>query len=327
MDKKIVFYALIGIDIVIVALLCFFIFGRNTDEKKEGIKQESVAETADINTDSQEEKTVTAETEKIPEKEEKKASKKKGEKKEDKKDDESDDKEKGDNKPEEDYRWVDEYLEIVNTWKNKHGADDYVGYSMAYLNDDDIPELVLTCPDGPFAGVDIYTVVNGIASRVELEPFENENTYSDYTIPGRQGQGDSYIERSGVYIMEGAGGGQWYEEGFILNGNSLDQIYNHYTSWISDDHTDVDPEAYYEEYNYDFQFKKRDGSFFNDSQTRTSEDPDTYAGYFEFTDLDEKYFPEIEKEYGFKREDMKSLGGDYDFDYDSIVDKIKSFRP
>ncbi len=320
MDKKIVFYALIGIDIVIVALLCFFIFGRNTDEKKEGIKQESVAETADINTESQGEKTVTAETEKIPEKEEKKTSKKKGEKKKDKKDDESDDKEKGDNKPEEDYRWVDEYLEIVNRWKNKHGADDYVGYSMAYLNDDDIPELILTCPDGPFAGVDIYTVVNGIASRVELEPFENENTYSDYTIPGRQGQGDSYIERSGIYIMSGAGGGHEYESGFALAGSKLEEIYDDSKSYYFDGED-------YEEYVYSMIFKKKDGSVIDDTQTRTSNDSNTDEGYYSFSDLDSKYIAEIEKEYGFKREDMKSLGGDYDFDYDSIVDKIKSFRP
>ena len=102
--------------------------------------------------------------------------------------------------PEKDYSWADEYLKMVLNWHNAHLGDEAENYDMIYMNDDDIPELLLTCDDNSYTGKNLYTYYDEQVSHVKLCDFNGDVEDSTYTIMGRQAQGDGYIEKpNGIY--------------------------------------------------------------------------------------------------------------------------------
>ncbi len=88
--------------------------------------------------------------------------------------------------------WKEYYRTIAETWEQEHAEDSIHGYRLLYLNDDDIPELVLIgCPE--WTCLEIYTYPYGEASKV----YSAENL-------GVDGNGLSVYERSGFLVT-----GKW----------------------------------------------------------------------------------------------------------------------
>ncbi len=88
--------------------------------------------------------------------------------------------------------WKEYYRTLAEIWEEEHSEDDIHGYKLLYLNDDDIPELLLIgCPE--WICCEIYTYPYNEASEV----YSAENL-------GVDGNGLSYYERSGFLVA-----GKW----------------------------------------------------------------------------------------------------------------------
>lgn len=88
--------------------------------------------------------------------------------------------------------WKEYYRNIAGDWEKAHEEDSIHGYKLLYLNDDDIPELVLIgCPE--WTCLEIYTYPHGEASKV----------YSAQNL-GVDGNGLSFYEKTGFLVA-----GKW----------------------------------------------------------------------------------------------------------------------
>lgn len=159
---------------------------------------------------------------------------------------------------EEDSKWAEEYLRIVSDWHNKHSGESAEGYSLIYLNDDDIPELCMDCEDYAFVDMDMYTFYDNKAKHMELSYDLRGRSASEYTIMGGQGFGLSYIERKGILFYELQGGGKGGFSGFIQNKDSLDEFLWINNEWIIDSDTGEEGD------NYSIIYKRKDGTGFED---------------------------------------------------------------
>lgn len=184
--------------------------------------------------------------------------------------------------------WKSLYIDVINGW-----TKDFVrGYEFIYLDDDDIPELVLYCDDEAWIGFDIYTIVNGEAAHLDRFDMdgERETTYEyPLTSHGRQGQGDCFFAKTGIYIQSLGMMGCYQNSGYTLRDGALHEIfqfeYNNTTEW----NEDADPIS------YGMSYIKKDGSFV----TVTKEED------VQFEDCPE--LKELEKEYGFSFSDVSGL--------------------
>ena len=68
--------------------------------------------------------------------------------------------------------WKQAYIPIVKQWDIMHSNDFSYGYELIYIDDNDVPELVLACDDETGTGYDIYTCIDG-----EAVPLKFENDY------------------------------------------------------------------------------------------------------------------------------------------------------
>lgn len=121
--------------------------------------------------------------------------------------------------------WKQEYIEVVEEWQSEKGKDA-LGYEFIYLDDDDIPELVLYCNVQAYWGFDIYTIYEGAATKLELYDLEGGEKSLPYTSTGRQMQFDAYIPQKGLYYqMEGMLGITRYDV-YILEDGRLKGIFS-----------------------------------------------------------------------------------------------------
>lgn len=95
-------------------------------------------------------------------------------------------------------RWKTSYKEIVEQWNTEHSKDSIYGYRLVFLDEDDIPELVL-------AGADDW-------GKCELYTYRNDKAERFMTVDniGVDGKGIYCFEKSGIIaessFMSGNGG-------------------------------------------------------------------------------------------------------------------------
>lgn len=147
-----------------------------------------------------------------------------------------------------DSNWKQAYIPIVKQWDDMHGNDYEYGYELAYIDDNDVPELVLACDDGAFAAYDVYTCIGDKAVRLEFEDDGIEQGESKFVSPGCQGKGDCYIERTGIYMQGNEMMGFHGVNGYVLEDNLLTNAFNYFYHDNSWDDTISDPYGYRVEY-------------------------------------------------------------------------------
>lgn len=130
--------------------------------------------------------------------------------------------------------WKQAYIPIVKQWDVEHSNDYRYGYELIYLDDNNVPELVLACGDETWTEYDIYTFIDGKAVLLKCEEgnfgrIESELMSSDWSK-----KEDYYIEKTGIY-MQRLGIREVYNlNGYMLDGNTLKKIFNYLyydTSW------------------------------------------------------------------------------------------------
>ena len=189
--------------------------------------------------------------------------------------------------------WKEVYLDVVRDWNDKHGSDYSVGYQLAYINDDDIPELVLMGDDEAWYGLDIYTYTDDVP--VHLLPEGRDGQEQPLTSPGCQGKGDAYIEKGNVCLQTGGMMGASGTTAYRMEGGRLVEIFNYFYADASWDESAAEP------YSYTLEYTSSDG------ETVTVEK--TLDGSDELYDV--AAIPEakdLEKEFGFSFTAKKSLG-------------------
>ncbi|MGN1049995.1 MAG: hypothetical protein ACI4P9_05665, partial [Selenomonadaceae bacterium] len=98
--------------------------------------------------------------------------------------------------------WKQAYIPIVKQWDIMHSNDFSYGYELIYIDDNDVPELVLACDDETGTGYDIYTCIDGEAVRLKFENDDKEQRGSNIVSPsGFPEKKDSYIEKTGIYMQ------------------------------------------------------------------------------------------------------------------------------
>ena len=204
--------------------------------------------------------------------------------------------------------WKDAYSEIVNEWDKEHKDDQTVGYELAYIDGDDIPELVLLCDDEAWYAVDVYTFNGEAAVHISNDYDERE---SEYLSPGCQGKGDAYIEKAGIYMMTNGMMGSSFTTGYMLDGDKLTKIFEYSYYDASWDEESTDP------YSYSLRYTPL-GKEETVIEKSISEDDD----YYEVDSIPEA--KELEDEFGFSFASKKILGTEQMLTYDKIVEELKS---
>lgn len=204
--------------------------------------------------------------------------------------------------------WKNAYIPIVQNWNNEHSGDFSYGYNLIYLDDNDVPELVLMCDDEAWHAMDMYTCKNGEASRILIQS-EDGNIQSEdrFLSPGHQGMGNSYFERSGIYLNYGGMMGTLYIEGFILKDNLLTKIF--YYTFINVDWDEENPDPY--RYEIGYIDKDGDNIFF---EKKTDDD----TKFYEINNVPEA--SEIEDLYNFSFLDESEINAP--MTYNEICDSL-----
>lgn len=203
--------------------------------------------------------------------------------------------------------WMIAYRSTVENWQSIYG-EDALGYELIYLDNDDIPELMLYCNDGAWEGFDIYTYYN--EKPVHLDKYnmqgESEMTEENFlTSNGHQGKEDSYINRSGILFQRGGMMGSYWVSAYILEHGKLKQILNY--SYI--DCTDWDEDA--PPISYEFQYMKRDGSIVE----QCKQEDVNFVDCIELIDF--------ENEYDFDYREGQAVPTNSIISYDEIMDCLK----
>ena len=192
--------------------------------------------------------------------------------------------------------WIEEYSEAVSKWHDLHKDESCEGYSLIYLNDDDIPELCMSCEYNEYySATDMYTVSDEKLCHLDVYDLDHKIVEDEYTIPGGQGHGMAYLERGGYLTFWYSGGGIDRYSGYLMNTDRLDQV----MTCISD-HTGLEGgNPYYEE---GIKYYKKDGTLYE------SEDPDLST---------------FRTEYGFNKDDRKDMDS---FGYEEFIGVLKGFN-
>lgn len=144
--------------------------------------------------------------------------------------------------------WKQEYVKIIETWKQEN-KEDILGYDFVYLNNDEIPELILYCYDEAWEGFDIYSVVKGKAVHLELYNLNGEKEENTLTSKGRQCQADSYIYKQGILLQSGGMMGSYWVKGYMYRKGCLEQIFDYsyinITDWSEDENVPISYEIKY----------------------------------------------------------------------------------
>ena len=208
--------------------------------------------------------------------------------------------------------WSEAYQYVVDGWQSDMGEDS-LGYEFIYLDDDDIPELVMHCYDKAWEGFDIYTYCDGKAVHLDRYDMYGEcemERYDLLTSNGRQTKADSYISKSGIVFQRGGMMGCYWINGYKLENNGkLKQIISYAYIDTTDWTEDPGPIS------YELEYKKKDGTIVS---WYKEED-------VEFEDIVE--LPEIESEYTFLYNNRISISFDDPLmTYDEVVDYLKEKR-
>jgi len=198
--------------------------------------------------------------------------------------------------------WKDEYSKIVQAWEEQMG-DDVLGYEFIYLDDDEIPELVLHCYDEAWSGFDIYTFSDGKLKHVDKYDMNDVCQQSEYdmlTSNGRQRQYDGYIRTHGIVFQEGGMMGSYWLAGYKFENGCLKQIIDYFYSDMS---WSDEPQPI----SYSLEYKNRDGSVISVVKEEDME----FSGCIELRD--------IEHEYEFLYNDTISLPSSELLQYDEVM--------
>ena len=206
--------------------------------------------------------------------------------------------------------WKSDYQEIVDVWETQKG-EDVLGYEFIYLDDDDIPEIVMHCYDEAWEGFDIYTYIDGKARHLDRYDMDGSSEMiSGYplTSNGHQGKGDCYFSKTGLILQSGGMMGSYWTNGYILVDGKLDCVFEYFYANSTDWAEDADPVS------YQIQYKLKDGT----TVTRNKEEDVYFEDCIELQD--------IEKEYSFSYESMIGLPGDNLLTYEEVMDCLKGKR-
>ena len=137
--------------------------------------------------------------------------------------------------------WKQAYIPIVKQWNIMHSNDYSYGYELIYIDDNDVPELVLACDDETGTGYDIYTCIDGEAVQLKFENDDKEQRGSNIVSPsGFPEKKDSYIEKTGIYMQSYRMRDCYVTEGCTLEGNMLKDAFSYFyddNSWdVSEDY-------------------------------------------------------------------------------------------
>lgn len=146
---------------------------------------------------------------------------------------------------EENEDWKRAYVEVVKIWNNDHESDDSIGYELAYIDDDNIPELVLFCDDEAWYALDMYTCIDNKAVHMQTD---QENEGSEYLSPGCQGKGEAYLEKEGIYLQSSGMMGSVATTGYRMQGDKFYEIFKYSYADASWDESKENPYSYHLEY-------------------------------------------------------------------------------
>lgn len=144
--------------------------------------------------------------------------------------------------------WKQAYSPIVKQWDILHSNDNSYGYELVYIDDNNIPELILACDDEAWTGYDVYTCIDGMAMKLRYEDERNEQQVSNLVSHGCQGKGDAYVEKTGIYMQSSWMMGSYGLNGYVLESNLLKNAFNYLYYDNSWDETITDPYGYQIEY-------------------------------------------------------------------------------
>ena len=166
--------------------------------------------------------------------------------------------------------WKKAYLDVIQKWNTDHGGDYEVRYNLAYIDDNDIPELILFCDDDAWYAVDIYTFDKGSAQHMTVRHKDNSEDFdSPYTSPGHQGKGDYYIEKQGYVLLDSGMMGSLQTVGCKMDGYDLKECFRYDFVDVSFDESNKDP------YSYELSYADNNGKEVKVSKT-VREDDDIY---------------------------------------------------
>ena len=206
-----------------------------------------------------------------------------------------------------DKAWKEAYLDIVQDWNDEHGEDYYIGYQLAYINDDDIPELILIGDDGAWYGLDIYTYIDDKAVHMQIEG--NNGQISPLTSPGCQGKSDTYIEKGNIYLQTSGMMGCSATTAYRMEGDTFVTVFYYTYADASWDESNKEP------YSYLLEYTPVGGKRITIEKCVDAAD--------EFYDVE--IVPEakdLEKEFGFSFKGKKNFGFDDAVDHDKILTEL-----
>ncbi len=207
--------------------------------------------------------------------------------------------------------WQGDYLKIVEDWNSKHGNDAEVRYELAYVDDDDIPELILTCDDDAWYALDMYTYTDDGPAHMYMDDNNiYEELESPYLSPGSQGKGNAYIEKEGIYLDSHGMMGLSMTTGYRMEGDSLKYFFTYTFEDASWDESNPNP------YSYTLEYNDASGKLITIEKTVSEDD------YF----FDVETVPEakdLEAAFGFSFENKKTFGFDGALSYEEILSELK----
>ena len=196
--------------------------------------------------------------------------------------------------------WKQAYMPIIEQWDNMHCGDNNYGYDLIYIDNNDIPELVLVCDDEAFVAYDIYTCIDGKAVRLRYEDDSMNQRVSNLVSPGCQGKSDSYIERKGIYMQDSGMMSCYGVDGYVLEEGVLKNAFTYFyhdTSW---DETIAEP------YGYTIEYINRIGRKITNEVVTDGD-----YKYYDIINVPESI--KIEEIYNFKFENSKAFEGSMDY--------------
>ena len=195
--------------------------------------------------------------------------------------------------------WKSQYAEIVDEWEAEHEGDAELGFNLAWIDEDDAPELLLFCDDDAWQAMDMYTIVDGEAKKMKIADEDKDPDYEDspYLSPGRQGMGDYCIEYTGIYLQSHGMMGSLHTTGYRKEGDEFIKIFEYDYKDLSFDE-DID-----EPISYTLTYTNSDGEDITVTQIVNDTDD-----YYEIDSIPEA--GDLEKEFGFSFGDMKDLDKD-----------------
>lgn len=207
--------------------------------------------------------------------------------------------------------WKKAYLEVVERWNKDHGSDTEVRYNLAYIDDNDIPELILFGDEDAWYAVDMYTFEEGSAQHMTVNRKDkSEESDSPYTSPGHQGKGDYYLEKQGFVLLDSGMMGSLQTVGCKMEGADLQECFKYDYIDVSFDKNNKDP------YSYELFYVDNDGKEVKLSKVINEED-----GIYEISSIPEA--KDLEKVFGISFSNLKDLT-DNTMSYEDIMTAVNN---